>query len=134
VQVSVPNRLMTKLFQFVSQMQDTALEINDQRVISRAMEQCFPNLVFQNFLPPFENSNMVWFRHDLRLFRSESPSAAAVKQRGALSGLGSEGCYFRHAFLDTLARRRPLFLHIEETEAPHAIASSMFIGRRTKNR
>ncbi|MGZ5030733.1 MAG: hypothetical protein ACXV8I_09065 [Methylobacter sp.] len=55
---------MAKLFQFVSEMQHTALEIKDHRVISSAMEQYFPNLVFQNFLPPFKNSNMVWFRHE----------------------------------------------------------------------
>lgn len=51
--------------QLVRDEQRAALEINDHRVISRAMEQCFSNLIFENFLPPFKISNMVWLRHDL---------------------------------------------------------------------
>jgi hypothetical protein len=29
------------------------------------MQYRFGNLIFENFLPPFKISNMVWFRHDL---------------------------------------------------------------------
>jgi hypothetical protein len=56
---------MAKLFQFVSEMQNTALEIKDHRVISRAMQRSFGNLIFEGFLPPLKISNMVGFRHDL---------------------------------------------------------------------
>ena len=56
---------MTKLFQFVSEMQHAALKIKDHRIISRAMQYRFGNLIFENFLPRFKISNMVWFRHDL---------------------------------------------------------------------
>jgi hypothetical protein len=56
---------MAKIFQFVSVMQHTALEINYHRVISSAMQHRFGNLIFENFLPPFKISNMVWLRHDL---------------------------------------------------------------------
>lgn len=54
---------MTKLFQFVPEIQHAALEINDHQVISRAMEQSFGNLIFEGFLPSFKISNMVWFQH-----------------------------------------------------------------------
>jgi hypothetical protein len=65
MQASFGERFMAKLFQFVSQMQNTALKIMDHRVVNRAMEQCFGNLVFERFLPSFKISNKVWFRHDL---------------------------------------------------------------------
>ena len=64
MQASVGERcFMTKLFQFVSEMQNTAFEIKDHRVIGGAMEQCFSNLFFKIVLPPFKNSN-IWFRQD----------------------------------------------------------------------
>jgi hypothetical protein len=65
VQRPVGEHFMTKLFQFVPEMQHRAHEIMDHRVISRVKVQCFFNLVFENFLPPLKNGNMVWFRHGL---------------------------------------------------------------------
>ena len=50
---------MAKLFQFVPEMQNTALEINDHQVISPAMQRSFCNLIFEGILPPFKISNMV---------------------------------------------------------------------------
>ena len=64
MQVSIRNRFMAKLFQFVSEMQNTALQIKDHRIISRAMQRSCGDLIFKGFLPPFKSSNMVWFRHD----------------------------------------------------------------------
>jgi hypothetical protein len=50
---------MAKFFQFASEMQNTTLQIKDHRVISRATEQSFGNLIFEVFLPPFKISNIV---------------------------------------------------------------------------
>ena len=49
---------MTKSLEFVSEIQDAALEIDEHQVISRAMEQSIGNLIFEGFLPPFKISNM----------------------------------------------------------------------------
>jgi hypothetical protein len=69
VQASVRSRFMAKLFQFIPEVQNTALEINDHQVISRAMEQSFGNLIFEGFPPA-----AIWsgFGTDLRLFRSDN--------------------------------------------------------------
>jgi len=101
VQASISNRFMAKLFQFVSEMQNTALEIKDHRVISRAMQRSFGNLIFEGFLPPFKISNMVWFRHE-----SSKPNAGDCKKSRRFREPGSET-----AVLDGVvsARRRLLF-------------------------
>jgi hypothetical protein len=64
VQASVHSRFMTEPFELVSQMQLAALEINDQQVISRVMEQGFGKLIFEGLEPPFKIRNIRWFRHE----------------------------------------------------------------------
>jgi len=59
VQASIRNRNMTEPFEFVSEMQHAELEINDHRVISRAMKQRFRNLIFERLLPPFQIRYMI---------------------------------------------------------------------------
>jgi hypothetical protein len=112
VQASISNRFMAKLFQFVSEMQNTALEIKDHRVISRAMQRGFGNLIFEDFLPPFKISNMVWFRHE-----NSKPNAGAYKKERTLSGTRVRDCCSGWRCL-THCPKASALLRIEETEAP----------------
>jgi hypothetical protein len=68
---------MAKRFQFVSEMQNTALEIKDHRVISRAMQRSFGNLIFEGFLPAFKINNVVWFQHE-----NSKANAGDIKKSG----------------------------------------------------
>jgi hypothetical protein len=77
---------ITEIFQFLSEMQHTAHEIMDHLVISRVMAQCFFNLIFENFLPPLKNGNMVWFRH-----MAPSKRLSAMDQSGQSWTLGRAG-------------------------------------------
>ena len=53
------NRLITKPFEFFSEMQHAALEISDHRIIVRAMRQSSSNLVFEHLLPAFKIENVI---------------------------------------------------------------------------
>jgi hypothetical protein len=126
VQASIRSRFIAKLLQFVSEMQNTALEIKDHRVISRAMQRSFANLIFEGFLPSFKISNMVWFRHE-----SSKPNAGDCKKERALSGTRGKDCCSGRRCL-THCPKASALLHIEETEAPHATSFSN--ARRKKNK
>ncbi len=68
----MPNPSMTEPFEFVSQMQHAALEIDDHQVVRRRMSQSLSDLIFEGFVPPFKMSNMVRSRHgSLRIHASD---------------------------------------------------------------
>jgi len=62
-EASVPYRLVMEPFEFVSQMQNAALEVSYHQVIRRRAGQSLSGLLFEGFLPPFKISNMIRFRH-----------------------------------------------------------------------
>jgi hypothetical protein len=63
MQASGSNHRVMKAFDFISDVQHAPLEINNHQVISRALEQCFLDLMFERSMPPFKIKNKVWFRH-----------------------------------------------------------------------
>jgi len=63
VVASVLNRLVMEPFEFVSQVQNAALEISYHQVIRRRAGQSLSGLLFEGFLTPFKISNMIRFRH-----------------------------------------------------------------------
>ena len=56
-------RLVMEPFEFVSQMQNAALEVSYHQVIRRRTGQSLSGLLFESFVPPFKISNMIRFRH-----------------------------------------------------------------------
>ncbi len=50
-------------FEFVSQMQNAALEVSYHQVIRRRTGQSLSGLLFESFVPPFKISNKIRFRH-----------------------------------------------------------------------
>ena len=69
-------------FEFVSQMQNAALEVSYHQVIRRRTGQSLSGLLFESFVPPFKISNMIRFRHgSLRNYASGSK-----KQSGRATG------------------------------------------------
>ena len=69
VQAPASSRFMTKPFKLVSENQPTALEIGNQQVITRVLEQSLGKLFFERQLSPFKIRNMIWFRHGMVRFR-----------------------------------------------------------------
>ncbi len=75
-------RSVMEPFEFVSQMQNAALEISYHQVIRRRTGQSLSGLLFKSFVPPFKISNMIRFRHgSLRNYASGSK-----KQSGRATG------------------------------------------------
>jgi len=73
VEASVLYRLVMEPFEFVSQMQNAALEVSYHQVIRRRTGQSLSGLLFESFVPPFKISNMIRFRHgSLRNYASGS--------------------------------------------------------------
>ncbi len=73
VEASVLYRLVMEPFEFISQMQNAALEVSYHQVIRRRMGQSLSSLLFESFVPPFKISNMIRFRHgSLRHYASGS--------------------------------------------------------------
>lgn len=100
---------MLEPFEFVSQVQHAALEIDDHQVIGRGLSQSLGDLIFEGFVPPFKMSNMIRSRRALRIHARIS--------RKMKSGRAT-GRWKKHSA--NSPRRRPLLLHLEETEAPLA--------------
>ncbi len=66
-------RLVMEPFEFVSQVQNAALEISYHQVIRRRTGQSLSDLLFEGFLSAFKISNVIGFRHDsLRNYASGS--------------------------------------------------------------
>ncbi len=85
VEASVRYRSVMEPFEFVSQMQNAALEISYHQVIRRRTGQSLSGLLFKSFVPPFKISNMIRFRHgSLRNYASGSKkqSSALRERRG----------------------------------------------------
>ena len=59
----VSERVLVMLFEFVSEVQHTSLQINDHQVISRGMSKSSSDLFFESFVPPFKVSNMMGLGH-----------------------------------------------------------------------
>jgi hypothetical protein len=59
VEASIRNRLITEPFELLFEMQHSALEIADHRIIGCAMRQSSSNLLFEHLLPPFKIENVI---------------------------------------------------------------------------
>jgi len=85
-------------FEFISEMQNAALEVSYHQVIRRRTGQSLSGLLFEGFLPPFKISNMIRFRHgSLRNYASGS-------KRKSGRATGNVGDHLACTF----TRRRPL--------------------------
>jgi hypothetical protein len=69
VQASACRHFMLKPIKFISENQPAALEIGNQQVITRVLEQSFGELFFERQLSPFKIRTMIWFRHGMLRFR-----------------------------------------------------------------
>jgi len=78
------------------------------------MRQRASNLIFKNFLTPFEIENVIFFCHDI----PKTPQTIR-KREGAL-GTKVKGCSFFEGDALHTAQARPLILCSEEAEAPQA--------------
>jgi len=76
--MSVLYRLVMEPFEFVSQMQNAALDVSYHQVIRLRTGQSLSGLLFESFVPPFKISNMIRFRHgSLRNYASGSKKRRA---------------------------------------------------------
>ena len=82
VEASFLNRLLTEAFEFISQMQNAALEVSYHQVIRRRTGQSLSGLLFESFVPPFKISNMIRFRHGS--FRNHA--SGSKEQSGRATG------------------------------------------------
>ena len=75
VEASAFNRLVMEPFEFVSQVQNAALEISYHQVIRRRTGQSLSDLLFEGFLPAFKIGNMIRFRHGSSGWKEQSGRA-----------------------------------------------------------
>jgi hypothetical protein len=85
VQASIRNRLITKPFNLLFEMQYTTLEIADHWIIGRAMQQSSINLLLEHLLSSFKIEYVIQFCHDdpqnsfMRLFKKERALYGTMK-------------------------------------------------------